>query len=58
MALLLSIVPGLGHVYKKKVFAGIVWFICVMLGYKFLLLPGTLFHLFCAISAYRGNEYK
>ncbi len=52
LALVLSIVPGLGQIYRGKLFRGIMWFFGVtfsyMIGGPIL---GILIHLICASNA-------
>jgi hypothetical protein len=50
-AALLSIIPGLGHVYKRKPGRGAVWFFAVMFAYGTGLQLGVLLHVICAINA-------
>jgi TM2 domain-containing membrane protein YozV len=51
LAALLSLwIPGLGQLYAGRVVSGILWFLCVGLGYV-LILPGLILHLFCIVSA-------
>jgi len=50
VAFLLSIVPGLGHVYKGRPARGAIWFFVVLLAYA--LGPiGLLMHAICALNA-------
>ena len=34
------LVPGLGQIYIGKTWRGIAWFIAVVIGYMFFLIPG------------------
>jgi len=50
VAAALSIVPGLGHLYRGYPWRGLAWFIGVVLAYSSYPL-GLLLHLICAASA-------
>jgi hypothetical protein len=52
-ALMLSIIPGLGHLYLGKIFIGLFWLIVCAAGYM-LIFPGILLHFLCALDASRG----
>jgi hypothetical protein len=57
IALVLSIVPGLGHWYKGQIFRGIIWFFTVSCSY--LLQPlGLMMHIICAGNAALGGALK
>ena len=51
IALVLSIVPGVGHIYRGMPFKGIMWFFGV--GFAWLIAPplATLLHIICAANA-------
>ena len=51
LALVLSIVPGVGHIYRGKPFKGILWFFFVMSAYTAAHPLGFLLHLICAANA-------
>lgn len=51
-ACLAVIIPGLGHIYKGKLLAGIAWFFFIGLGYIVFVVPGMLLHLFSVFSAF------
>ena len=51
MAALLSIIPGLGHVYKGRVGRAIMWFFLVPFAYTMSPALGILMHLICAANA-------
>ena len=56
-ALLLSIVPGLGHWYKGQIFRGIIWFLVV--GFFYLIQPlGLMMHIICAGNAALSGALK
>ncbi len=56
-ALILSIVPGLGHWYKGQIFRGIVWFVVV--GFFYLIQPlGLVMHIICAGNAALSGALK
>lgn len=55
IALLLSlIIPGLGQLYKGQALAGAMWFVLVIIGYCFLIVPGLILHAICCIAAAIG----
>ena len=58
IAFLLSIVPGLGHIYQGRVSRGVTWFFGVIIAYSAGPI-GYLLHLICALSAasYASNRY-
>jgi TM2 domain-containing membrane protein YozV len=50
----LSIVPGLGHLYTKRMVRAGIWF-AVVVGLYFLFVPLALFtHLVCIVAAIAG----
>jgi hypothetical protein len=51
LALLLSIVPGVGHIYRGKPFRGIMWFFGVSMAYAMGPPFGILIHIICAGNA-------
>ncbi len=51
LAFALSIVPGLGHVYKGRPGRGALWFIAVGAAYVTMGPLGPLLHFICAINA-------
>jgi hypothetical protein len=51
LALVLSIVPGVGHIYRGKPFKGILWFFGVWLAYLSGPPLGILVHIICAANA-------
>jgi hypothetical protein len=55
-AVLAVLLPGLGHVYTGRLFAGAVWFLLVSFGYWAILVPGLLFHAISVWTAFRGAE--
>jgi NADH pyrophosphatase zinc ribbon domain/Family of unknown function (DUF6677) len=50
-AALLSIVPGLGHVYKGRPGRGAAWFFAVLIAYGTGPQLGILIHVVCAVNA-------
>ncbi|MGH7841393.1 MAG: hypothetical protein ACREQD_01500 [Candidatus Binataceae bacterium] len=54
-ALMLSVVPGLGHWYRGLRRRGAVWFLAVMLLYVTTYPIGFLMHLICACNAAWGS---
>ena len=57
-AVLSLVIPGAGQLYKGQIFNGLAWFIVVVVGYAFFILPGLFLHLFCIIGATMGNPYE
>lgn len=58
IALVLSlVVPGLGHLYKREVAAGIGWFVAVVIGYALFTGAGVILHLCCMTAALGGNPW-
>ncbi|MGD1027739.1 hypothetical protein [Candidatus Binatus soli] len=51
LALVLSIIPGLGQIYRGKPIRGILWFFGVSLAYSAGPPLGVLIHLICAANA-------
>jgi TM2 domain-containing membrane protein YozV len=51
LALVLSIVPGVGQIYRGKPLRGILWFFGVSLAYGAGPPLGILIHLICAANA-------
>ena len=51
IALVLSIVPGVGHIYRGKPFRGVMWFFFVSIAYGMGPPFGILIHLICAANA-------
>jgi TM2 domain-containing membrane protein YozV len=49
--LLSFIIPGAGQMYQGKVVQGLFWFVCVVVGYFALVLPGIVLHLCCILAA-------
>lgn len=55
-AVLSLIIPGLGQIYRGQILAGIFWFIFVVGGYFFFIIPGIVLHLICIFSAASGGS--
>lgn len=51
VAFVLSIIPGLGHVYRRKPFRAVIWFFGVSAAYGMGPPLGILIHLVCAANA-------
>jgi len=51
LALLLSIVPGVGQIYRGKPLRGILWFFGVSFAYAANPPLGVLIHIICAANA-------
>lgn len=58
IAFLLSVIPGLGHIYQGQAMRGVMWFFGVAIAYGAGPI-GYLLHLICAVSAasYGSNRY-
>ncbi len=54
-ALLLSVIPGLGHWYKGARMRGVAWFFTVPFFYSFAFPLGLLMHMICAGNAAFGG---
>ena len=50
-ALLSFIIPGAGQMYRGHVIRGLIWFVCVVLGYFAFVVPGVILHLACILFA-------
>ncbi len=59
IAFLLSVIPGLGHIYQGQAMRGVIWFFGVAIAYGAGPI-GYLLHLICAVSAasYGSNRYN
>lgn len=57
-ALLLSLVPGLGHWYKGERLRGCAWFFAVLFFYAFPVPIGLLMHIICAGNAALGGALR
>jgi len=53
VALLLSIIPGLGQLYVEKLFRGFVFFIVIVAAYLFFWPVGLPIHLYAIYDAYK-----
>ncbi|HEX8653367.1 MAG TPA: tetratricopeptide repeat protein [Pyrinomonadaceae bacterium] len=53
--LLSLIIPGAGQMYRGKVGAGLLWFVCVPLGYLLFIIPGIALHIICIFNAASGD---
>ncbi len=51
LALVLSIVPGVGHIYRGRPLKGIMWFFFVSIAYGMGSAFGVLIHMICAANA-------
>lgn len=52
---LLSIVPGLGQLYKGQPLNAVLWFVVVAIGYAAMVAPGIVLHLCCLLGAMSGD---
>jgi hypothetical protein len=48
--LLLSLIPGLGHLLMRKPGEALLWFVAVSVGYGLLIVPGLVLHYACIRS--------
>jgi len=55
-AVLAVLLPGLGHVYVGRLFAGAVWFLAISFGYWAILVPGLLLHAISVWTAYTAAD--
>jgi hypothetical protein len=58
VAFVLSIVPGLGHLYKRQTVRGIFWFMFVIYMYTAAPPLGWILHLICASNAALSGAIK
>lgn len=54
-ALILSLIPGLGHWYKGLRKRALMWFVVVVLSYNILPAIGLIMHAICAVNAAIGG---
>lgn len=52
------IIPGLGQMYRGRLFRGLLWLAAVSLGYVVFWIPGLVLHILCVIFAMVGNPYR
>ena len=55
-AVLSLVIPGAGQMYKGKVGIGLIWLVCVVIGYVLFIVPGLILHLICIVTAASGKE--
>jgi hypothetical protein len=55
-AVLSFLFPGLGQLYRGRVASGLIWFVCVLVGYVCCILPGFVLHWLCIFSAASGRR--
>ncbi|MFK7895122.1 MAG: hypothetical protein AB8G23_04755 [Myxococcota bacterium] len=55
-AVLAVLLPGLGHVYCGRLFAGAFWFLMISFAYWAIIVPGLLLHAISIWTAYRSAE--
>ena len=53
--LLSLVIPGAGQMYRGKVGAGLLWLVCVPLGYMLVIIPGLALHVICIFNAASGD---
>lgn len=55
-AVLSLVIPGAGQLYRGRLLSGLVWFVCVVMGYAMLIVPGIILHLCCIVAAASGSS--
>lgn len=50
-AVLSLVIPGAGQMYRGHVGRGLVWLICVVIGYAMFIVPGLILHIVCIVMA-------
>ncbi len=55
-ALLSFVIPDAGRMYRGKVGIGLIWLVCVVIGYALFILPGLFLHLVRIVTAASGKE--
>ena len=55
-AVLSLIVPGAGQLYRGRLLSGLVWFVCVVVGYMLFIVPGLILHFCCIVAAASGSS--
>jgi hypothetical protein len=55
-AVLSLVIPGAGQMYKGEVGQGIVWLLCVAVGYSMFVFPGLILHIICIVNASKKEE--
>ncbi|HEX3409638.1 MAG TPA: zinc ribbon domain-containing protein [Candidatus Binataceae bacterium] len=58
VAFVLSIVPGLGHLYKSQPGRGLLWFLFVLFMHVAAAPVGWIVHLICALNAALSGAFK
>jgi len=58
IAVWLSLIPGMGHIYTGKVLYGVIWFILTICGYYWWSIVGAILHMLCVIDAGFGNPFR
>jgi hypothetical protein len=51
IAAALSVIPGLGHLYKGRVWLGLIWFVSILVAYHVNQVLGFVLHFVCAGNA-------
>lgn len=50
--------PGLGHLYKRQPFSGLLWAILVIIGYVAFVVPGAILHVICILGSMTGDTHR
>jgi TM2 domain-containing membrane protein YozV len=54
-AVLSLVIPGAGQMYRGRIRSGLIWLVCVVVGYVLFIVPGVILHVFCIMAAYSGG---
>ncbi len=57
-AVLSSLVPGLGQIYKGNLLRGLAWLVICLVGYLCLIVPGLILHGICICMAASGDPNR
>ncbi len=52
----LSLIPGMGQIYKGRVARGLLWLPATVLGYAAYVVPGLILHVLCILNAYHAGD--
>ncbi len=52
----MSLLPGLGQIYKGKLALGLLWLLLTLLGYVAFIVPGLILHALCIFNAYHAGD--
>ncbi len=57
-ALLSLVIPGAGQMYRGHIGRGLLWLVCVVIGYAMLIAPGVVLHIACIFCAASGSTVR